>query len=50
MDERDGERNPVRFAISTMNRCERSFARLLDKLRASSSHASWWRSEPIDLR
>jgi hypothetical protein len=33
-----------------MNRCERSFARSLVRLFASSSHASWRRDGRIDLR
>jgi hypothetical protein len=33
-----------------MNRCELSFARSLDKPRASTSRASWQRNDGIDLR
>jgi hypothetical protein len=32
------------------NRCERSFARSLDKPHANSSRASWRRNDRIDLR
>ena len=40
----------VRRAIVAMNRCERSFARSLDKPHASCSRASWRRNDRIDLR
>jgi hypothetical protein len=40
----------VRRAIIATNRCERSFARSLDKPHASFSRASWRRDDRIDQR
>jgi hypothetical protein len=44
------ERSLARRAIIVTNRCERSFARSLDKRHASFLPASWQRSGRVDLR
>jgi hypothetical protein len=49
----DGHVAAHRLARSTSvarNRCERLFARSLDKPHASSSRASWRRNDQSDLR
>jgi hypothetical protein len=49
-DDHDVERGLARRAIIATNRYERSFARSLDKLHASSSPASWRRSDGFARR
>jgi hypothetical protein len=50
MDEHDAEHELASHAIIATSRCERWFARSLDKSRGSSSRGSWRRNDQSDLR